>query len=410
MGGFDPNERSDKRSVLGSQLPRGVPAAGRQMKVAMLSKALVVGIYQRKAEEIARQKEIELVAIVPPGWREPSGLLQLERVYTAGYELVVSPIRLDGHFHLFHFPELGGMLDQYRPDLLHIDEEPCNLATFLAVRAAAQRGIPSVFFTWQNLARSYPPPFGWMEQFVFRRSAWGIAGSKAAVEVLRGKGYQGPCSVIPQFGVDPELFAPAGNSRNPGDHPFTIGFAGRLVPEKGVGILVEACAGLDGEFRLVIIGRGPERANIEMLARQASLGARVTLRDPVPSVRMPDELRQLDVLVLPSRSQPNWAEQFGRVLVEAMACGVPVIGSTCGEIPSVISDGGLTFPEGDAGALRAALGQLRDSPELHADLAQRGRQRVLDRFTHQRIADETVQIYREIQRSRSDFVNSASIG
>src|SRR5439155_22851925 len=129
---------------------------------------------------------------------------------------------------------------------------------------------------------------------------------------------------------------------------------------------------------------------------------------PVPSVLMPDELRQLDVLVLPSRRQPNWAEQFGRVLVEAMACGVPVIGSNCGEIPNVVGDAGLIFPEGDPAALRSALEQLIGSSGLRADLAKRGRQRVLDRFTHRRIAEDTVAIYRAIQRTRSDFVNSAS--
>src|SRR5206468_943807 len=128
-------------------------------------------------------------------------------------------------------------------------------------------------------------------------------------------------------GVDPELFAPGPPSAKEAGRPFTIGFAGRLVPEKGVALLVEACAGLQSEFSLVILGRGPERAAIETLGRQAGLADHMILRDPVPSVRMPDELRQLDVLVLPSRRQPNWAEQFGRVLVEAMACGVPVIGS-----------------------------------------------------------------------------------
>ncbi len=376
----------------------------------MLSKALVVGIYQRKAEEIARHEGIELVAIVPPGWREPSAPLQLERVYTAGYELVVSPMRLDGHFHLFFFPELRRLLDRHRPDLFHIDEEPYNLASFLATRAAIRRGIPSMFFTWQNLARSYPLPFGWMEQFVYRHSAWAIAGNEAAEAVLRSKGYEGPCSVIPQFGVDPDLFAPSPNSARGAGRPFTIGFTGRLVPEKGIATLVEVCAGLGGEFRLVIIGQGPERAATETLARQVGLADRIILREPVPSVHMPDELRQLDVLVLPSRSQANWTEQFGRVLVEAMACGVPVIGSTCGEIPNVIGDAGLIFPEGDAAALRAALERLIASDELRTDLARRGRQRVLDRFTHERIAEETVAIYREIQRSRSDFVNSASIG
>ncbi len=104
-------------------------------------------------------------------------------------------------------------------------------------------------------------------------------------------------------------------------------------------------------------------------------------------------MRELDVLVLPSRTQPNWKEQFGRVLIEAMSCGVPVIGSTCGEIPQVIGEAGLVFPEGDVAALRAALSRLIDQPELRAELARRGRARVLAEFTQAAIARRHVAVY-----------------
>src|SRR5207249_195497 len=152
----------------------------------------------------------------------------------------------------------------HRPDVLHIDEEPYNLGTFLAARAASVRGIPSLFFTWQNLVRAYPLPFRWMEKFVYGHSAWAIAGNQAAEDVLRRKGFRGPCTVLPQFGVDPALFTPVPNETGR-KQSFTVGFAGRLVPEKGVSTLVEACAGLNGDFRLLVVGQGPERTNIEAL-------------------------------------------------------------------------------------------------------------------------------------------------
>jgi glycosyltransferase involved in cell wall biosynthesis len=111
---------------------------------------------------------------------------------------------------------------------------------------------------------------------------------------------------------------------------------------------------------------------------------------------MPHFYRQLDALVLPSRSQPNWVEQFGRVLIEAMACGVPVVGSDCGEIPNVIDEAGLVFPEDDAETLRECLMRLMRDPALWATLARRGRERVLNHFTQKRIAARTVAIYREL--------------
>jgi glycosyltransferase involved in cell wall biosynthesis len=110
---------------------------------------------------------------------------------------------------------------------------------------------------------------------------------------------------------------------------------------------------------------------------------------------MPDLIRSLDVLILPSVTTPKWKEQFGRVLIEGMACGVPVVGSTSGEIPRVIGDAGIVVPEGDIDALAAAMRKLYDDGELRAQLSSRGRRRVLNQFTHTRIAEKTFDAYAE---------------
>ena len=107
-------------------------------------------------------------------------------------------------------------------------------------------------------------------------------------------------------------------------------------------------------------------------------------------------MAQLDVLVLPSLSRPNWIEQFGRVLAEAMSCETPPVGSDSGEIPYVIGNGGLVFKEGDAHDLAAQIQKLLDDPELYARLAQQGRQRVLDNYTQERIARQTYDVYTEM--------------
>lgn len=361
----------------------------------MFSKALVVGEYQRKLEEIARHADVELVAVVPPSWRDPSRDIPLERLHLGGYQLITSPVALNGNFHLFFFPQLGRLLDQHRPDILHFDEEPYNLATFLAFAQARRRGIPALFFTWQNLVRRYPPPFAWMERSVYRSATWAIAGTEAAERVLRSKGYRGSCSVIPQFGVDPKRFRPG--PAHEADRPFTIGFAGRLVPEKGVDLLAEACARLPFDIRLVVRGSGPAESAIRRAIRRNGLEARTLVQQAGPSAEMPPWLQSLDVLVLPSVSRPNWAEQFGRIVIEAMACGVPVVGSTCGEIPTVIGDAGLVFPEGDVRALAEALQRLAKDPALRAQLAKHGRERALERFTHERVAAASVEVYRSMR-------------
>ncbi len=357
----------------------------------MISKALVVGAYHSKLAALAAQPNLELIAIVPPSWRDERGTLPLERPPTRGYQLITTPLRFNGNFHFHYYPQLPWLLKQLRPDLVHIDEEPYNLATFLALLAAQAIGARSLFFSWQNLNRHYPLPFALLERYVLSQVNAAIAGNGAAVEVWRAKGYRGPIEVIPQFGVDPIAFAPQDRAQSTA--PFVIGYAGRFVEEKGADILLEAAAGLAGAWRVDLIGSGPAQDRLIELARSLGITDRVRFLSWVASSQIADVYRSFDVLVLPSRSRPNWIEQFGRALTEAMACGVPVIGSTCGEIPNVIGEAGLIFPEGNAAALREHLRNLQNQPALRAELAQRGRQRVLDHFTQAQIARKTVEVY-----------------
>ena len=381
------------------------------MRVVLISKACIVGIYQRKLEELARLPDMELTVIVPPSWRDSRGVTRLERVHTEGYELLVTPMALNGHFHLHFYPRLRRLLRRLCPDLLHIDEEPYNLATWQAMSVARRLSIPACFFTWQNLYRTYPPPFRWFELHNFRHATHAIVGNHEAASVLRAKGYTGAVSVIPQFGVDPGIFSPCGQVLEirdqvlevrdqvleTRDQGLVIGYAGGLVAEKGVDLLLQAVSELGvGDWVLVIAGEGSEKARLQVLAAELGIAGRVSFLGRFPSTQMVDFYRSLDVLVVPSRTRPNWKEQFGRVLVEAMACGVVVVGSDSGEIPQVVGEAGLIFPEGDVAALRERLARLSGDVELRAELAQRGRQRVLANYTQAQVAAATFQVYQEM--------------
>jgi glycosyltransferase involved in cell wall biosynthesis len=170
----------------------------------------------------------------------------------------------------------------------------------------------------------------------------------------------------------------------------------RLVPGKGVDVLLHAVADLPGVWQLHIAGEGPERPLLENLAHELKIANRVHFDGPIPSEQMAAYLQQLDVMVLSSRTLPNWKEQFGRVLVEAMACEVAVVGSDSGEIPHVVGEAGLVFPEDDVTALRAHLLNLMQQPELRTELGRNGRARVLAQFTQAQIAAQTVAVYRDM--------------
>jgi len=365
------------------------------LRVLMISKACLVGAYQSKLEEIARWPGISLTVVVPPSWKEPSHTTALERAHTKGYDLLVEPVLFNGSFHMHVYPRLASRIRSLRPEIVHVDEEPYNLATFHAIWLAKRHGAKALWFSWQNLNRRYPLPFRLIERYNLSKADHAIVGSQGAAEVWRSKGHTGPMSVIPQFGVSVDTFSPRALHRDPG-RGFLIGYVGRLVPEKGVDILLNAAANLEGQWRIAIVGAGPERESLELLARRLDLSGRVSFEGHLSSMRLPAFYRTLDALVVPSRSRPNWVEQFGRVIIEAMASGVPVVGSDCGEIPRVVGDAGLTFPEGEAVALRGCLRRLMRDPDLWCDLAGRGRERVLANFTQAEIARKTVEVYREV--------------
>ncbi len=365
------------------------------MRVLMISKALVVGAYQRKAEELARLPGVELTVAVPPYWREGAHRLRLERAHTRGYTLAVLPMVFNGHYHLHLYRRLAALIDAVAPDVIHIDEEQYNISTYQAMRLAVRRGTPALFFTWQNIDQRYPPPFSLVERYNFAHAAYAIAGNADAARVIAAKGYTGPVAVIPQFGVDPAIFTPG---VRPVTSVFTIGFVGRLIPGKGLHVLIEALAGLDGPWELRVVGTGDPRADAEALAARLGLAERVVFVGQQPSTVMPEVMRGFDALVGPSLTTPRWKEQFGRMFVEAMACGVPVIGSDSGEIPNVIGDAGLIVPEGDTIALRAAIARLRDDHEERRALAARGRERVLQLYTQEAIARHTYAVYRMMNR------------
>jgi glycosyltransferase involved in cell wall biosynthesis len=361
------------------------------VKVVIVSKALVSSIYRKKLSELAKLG-VEITAIVPREWREAGTIQRFEEGEDTGFELIITPLLLNGHFHLHAYPHLLRMFREARADLVHLDEEPFNVATYLGVRAARRTGLPSLFFTWQNMPRKYPPPFSLMERSVFRGCGAAIAGNQEAAAGLKAKGYEGAVFVVPQFGVDTQLFRP--RPRSPG--PFTVGFLNRLIPAKGPILALEALQMLPQNVRLAFVGDGPLRAAVEGEIESRDLLHRVDLKSRVLSREVPDLVSTFDVVVLPSLTTPRWKEQFGRVLIEAMASGVPVVGSDSGEIPHVIGDAGIVVPEGDAGALARAIERIYADADLRSDLSTRGRERAKNCYSNERIASDTAAAYRTL--------------
>lgn len=151
-----------------------------------------------------------------------------------------------------------------------------------------------------------------------------------------------------------------------------IGFIGRFVPEKGVLDLIRAAGRLRGDFTLLLIGGGALEDEMRRLAAEVGVADRLRIVRSIPHADIPRHINCMDMLVLPSYTVPHWKEQFGQVLVQAMASEVPVLGSTHAEIPRVIGDAGLTFEERNTEQLLERMQQLLDSATLRAEFAEKG--------------------------------------
>jgi len=369
------------------------------MNVLFVSKAMTVSAYRDRLRELAAL--VRLRAVAPSHWDRPADPPGPDEPW-----LSLEPAAFTGrnHFHVYRNAARiisGGP----RPDIVHIDEEPYSAVTAQIARQCVRRRLPFLFFAWQNIAKRIPPPFDRIRSRVFRHAAGGIAGTEAAGAVLRTWGFNGPLAIVPQMGVDPERFRPDPAARatarariGADDDDFVIGFAGRLVEAKGIHDLLTAAfaGGPDDHARLVFLGDGRERLRLERTAVERGVAARVRIEGGVPSRDVADWLPGFDAVVLPSLTTRSWKEQFGRILVEAMACAVPVIGSSSGEIPNVIGAAGMVVPEGDVPALARAIATLARSKALRVTLGRMGRERVLARWTNRQIAAATTAFYERI--------------
>jgi len=370
------------------------------MRLLVTSHAYVVAANHPKLELLARLPDVDLTLICPTKVRRELMTVRVQSTEHPDYQILPLRTVYPSHNYRFFYWTVGRAMARIAPDLLHVEEEPWSLAAWQAARY--RRRHPEarlVLFTWQNLPVTYGFPHERIRRSVLAAADAVIAGNAEAADILRDGGFDKPIHVLPQFGVDESRYAKRPDPalrRELALDGFVVGYAGRLVPEKGLDLLLEALAGLDGPWSLLLVGGGPLRRELAARLAQPPFAGRAMLLDAVPHDQMPGYLNCMDALVLPSRSVPQWKEQFGHVLIEAMACKVAVVGSSCGEIPHVIADAGLVFPEGDAAALREALRRLMASPDERVALAARGRERVLAHYTHARIAAATHAIHREV--------------
>jgi glycosyltransferase involved in cell wall biosynthesis len=371
------------------------------VNILVISHTYITRVGREKWRELARLYDVNLRIIVPTVWKDY--LFTIRHADHVDDELDVRglPVLFSGKEAAHVYCSLSLGMYGFKPDILHVEEGTDAFSYFQALvckRLFAPKAR-TLFFTWMNFAKTLSFPFSFFERFNLRRSDAAICGNADARDILREKGYQRPVHVMPLLGLDPELFRKRQNPELKAELGLTgtvIGFIGRFVPEKGVRELVDAVAALTGDCSLLIIGGGALEQEIRDRAAQHGIADRVRLVISIPHSEIPRHINVMDMLVLPSYTVAHWKEQFGQVLVQAMASEVPVVGSTHAEIPRVIGEAGFTFEEKNWGEMRAVMQRLVDDPALREEYAAKGRARVLEHYTNTRMAEKTMAVYREL--------------
>ena len=387
------------------------------MKILVISHTYIVDLNCEKLRSLAQlNPDSEVVVAVPKRWR-PGGvqnkIIETQPKDEGNFRIVpLSNFSQNNQALLVFGFDLIQLLLTFKPNIIQVEQGAKALcyAQTIFLNKLLKIKAKNLFFTWWNLPYNTKFPISWLEKFNLENTDGAIPGNQDAADILREHGYEGTLKVMPQLGVDETLFFPNSQAELAAQvginaNEFVIGYLGRFVPEKGLFTLLNAVSRLSSQsWKLLLVGRGDLKNQILSQAQEQGIGDRLIILDSVAHDQVPNYLNLMNVLVLPSETTyqvrtltaVGWKEQFGHVLIEAMACKVPVIGSDSGEIPHVIAEAGLTFPEGDAEMLQQCLQKVIENPETAKKLAEAGYERVKKKYTNQALAQELMAFYQDL--------------
>ncbi|MEL6604682.1 MAG: hormogonium polysaccharide biosynthesis glycosyltransferase HpsO [Cyanobacteria bacterium J06614_10] len=385
------------------------------MKILVASHTYIVDLNCEKLRSLTQiDPQIEVTVVVPKVWN-PGGV-QSKRIEPQPKEegrfrvVPISNLSQNNQSLLSFGADIIPLLRDFQPDIIHVEQGAKSLGygELITFNRLLRLKAKNVFFTWWNLPYEVKFPISWLEAYNLKHTDGLIVGNQDGADILATHGYHGPVIVMPQLGVDESLFRPAQQPALAAQHgisegEFVVGFVGRFVEEKGLLTLFKALGKLTTPkpWKLLLLGRGPLKETLEQLAQAQGISDRIIWINSVPHADVPRYINLMDTLVLPSEttyqfktmSSAGWKEQFGHVIIEAMACGVPVIGSDSGEIPHVIKSDGLVFPEGNVDALSEKITHLIEQPDQQKALGEKGYQRAMTEYTNRALAKRQIEFY-----------------
>lgn len=388
------------------------------MRVLVASHTYIVDLNCEKFRTLAQEPDVEVTVVIPQRWK-PGGvqnrIVEKEAWKDGRFRVVpISNFSQNNQGMLTFGLDLVKLLREFRPHVIQVEQGSKGLAyaEMITLNRLLSLNAKLMFFTWWNLPYDLKFPISLLEKYNLGGTDGIISGNQDGADILRDRGYAGPIRVMPQLGVDETLFRPQpqpelAEKLDIGADDFVIGFVGRFVEEKGLLTLMKSLGQLKDhprDWKCLLLGRGPLKEDLQKQAVELGISDRIRWVESVPHDDVPRYINLMSTLLLPSETtykfktmtSVGWKEQFGHVLIEAMACQVPVIGSDSGEIPHVIGDTGLVFPEGNANELTDRVRTLMESPETRTALSKRGYDLAMERYTNRALAQEVLAFYQEL--------------
>ncbi len=354
----------------------------RRLRILTIGHSYCVALNRALVREVARDRDFEVTVAAPSFFQGDLRPIVMEPE-PPGSPLRVVPLntRLTRYIHVFRYDgsALRALIREGEFDVVHAWEEPYVFAGYQIAKALNNSPARFCFRTAQSYVKRYPPPFSYFERAVLARAQGWIAGASLVYEAMLSKGFPKDSGRILNLAVDLAAFQPLSPAKRAevlqelGLQSPVIGFVGRLTQAKGLDVLMQAIEKVGGSrpWSLLFLGSGEYKDKVQDWAARNGWSNRVQIKLAKHS-EVPLYLGCMDLMVAPSQSMKNWREQFGRMIIEAFACGVPVIGSDSGEIPFVIGDAGQVVAEADVAGWANAIGQLLENPEMRNELKGRG--------------------------------------
>ncbi len=356
----------------------------RRLRLLIISHACALAENQRLFSLAASRRHWDVTLVIPKVWMSEYDR-PLEATLIDGFDarLIPTPVVNNGKvpLHIYR-TRAAKLIKSVAPDVVYSHNEPYAFSTIQWCWGNRRSvNVPFGFFSCQNIVKQYPFPFRQAERWVYGNSSFAFPITQTVDDVHRTKGFTGDSTILP-LGFDSSLFpVRQRNASATGD--FRFAYLGRVVEEKGLLTLVKALAALPNRhWRLAIFGSGPFETVVKGKADELGIGDRLNWRGFVPQKEISTRLAQVDAVVLPSETRGNWKEQFGRVLIESLASGVPVVGSDSGEIPIIIreSGGGIVFREGNVESCTGALQKMMTDHEGRNRMASEGERFVREKY------------------------------